>query len=291
MKIIRIKTILEFPDLPKPFLTFIGFLLVLAIGVLESITSHNIFFSLVYLFPIILIAWYDGGVLVAIISIFSVINSSVSDLVFGHVTSHSATPLWNAITMLGIFLIVGYAITMLKKLLIKERGQAHDDDLASIANISFFYEQARVEISRLAKYKRTLTLVYLSVDNLSGVNEIYGIMAGNYILHKLAQTIKSTLQSTALIARLGEAEIAILMPETENENDTAIIHKVQERLLEMVKKHGWPVTFSTGVVTCAAPTYTIDALMDMAKYLMESAKKTGKNIVKFKVLDLSSNHS
>ncbi len=282
----QIKTILQFPEkLPKPFLTFIGFLLVLVIGSLDSITSYDISVSLLYLLPIILIAWYEGGVPAAVLSVFSAVIWAISDLVSGHSFSHFAIPLWNAIMVLGMFLVVAYSVTTIKKLLIKEREHAHHDNLTSVANIGFFYEQAQVAISRSAIDKRPLTLACLSIDNLRYVNESLGYMTGDYLLHEVAQTIKSTVQSTALISRLGGAEFAILMPGTKNEDAAAIIHNVQEHLLEMVKKHGWPATFSIGVVTCDGPTYAIDELINMAKDLMKAAKETGETMAKYKKLE------
>ncbi len=112
----RIETILEFPgNLPKPFLTFVGFLLVLAIGGLDSITSYNISVSALYLLPIIL-AWYEGGMPAVIISIFSATTWALSDLASGHPYSRIAVPIWNAAMVLGMFLIVAYSITAIKKL-------------------------------------------------------------------------------------------------------------------------------------------------------------------------------
>ena len=122
----RMKTILEFPGrLPKPFLTFAGFLLVLAIGSLDSFTSYDISVSALYLLPIILIAWYEGGVAAFIISIFSAVVWALSDLTSGHAYSHLAVPIWNALMVLGMFLVVAYSIAAVKKLLAKEREHAH----------------------------------------------------------------------------------------------------------------------------------------------------------------------
>lgn len=280
-----LKTILEFPEkLPKHFLPFIGFSLVLAIGILDSLTSYDISVSLLYLFPIILIAWYEGGVLVTIISIFSVIIWAIADMVSGHIYSHIAIPIWNAIMMLGMFLIIGYTITMLKKLLIKDREHSHDDDLTNVANIRFFYEQASIEINRLSLSKRPLSLVYLAIDNLSFINESLGYVTGDFLLHEVAQTIKATLQSTAIISRFGGAEFAILIPETKNENVTAVISEVQGRLVEMAKRHKWTVTFSIGVVTGDSVAYTIDELVNMAKDLMKTSRLAGKNTAEYKKL-------
>jgi diguanylate cyclase (GGDEF)-like protein len=157
--------------------------------------------------------------------------------------------------------------------------------LTGVANIRSFYEQARIEISRSAIDKQPLTLAYIDIDNLRHVNDTLGHTAGDYLLHEAAQIMRSTLRSTDIISRLGGSKFAILMPETKNENATVIIYKVQEHLLNMVKKRGWPVTFNTGVVTCEGTTFTIDWLIKLAEELMNAARATGKNIVKSKILD------
>ena len=285
----RIKAILESPGkLPKPLFTLIGFLLVLAIGSLDSITSYDISVSALYLLPIMLIAWFEGGVPAALLSVFSAITWAMSDLVSGHPYHHIAVPIWNATMVLGMFLIVAYSITALKKLLIKEREHAFTDDLTGVANIRFFYEQARAEIGRSATSKQPLTLAYIDVENLRHINDTLGHIAGDYLLHEAAQKMRSTLRSTDVISRLGGSKFAILMPETKNEDATHIIYKVQELLLDMVEHNGWPVTFSTGIITCNGSIYTIDMLIKKAEDLMNAAKETGKNMVKSKILDLSS---
>lgn len=288
----RIKRINEFLEkLPKPYLTYFGFLLVLAIGGLDTITSYDFSVTSLYLLPIILIAWYEGGLPAALLSIFSAITWAVSDLMSGHIYSNFAVPTWNALLVLGIFLIVAYSIAAIKTFFLKERRHAHIDDLTGAANMRFFYEQARIEISRSAEYKRPLTLAYIDIDNLRYVNDTLGHIAGDYLLHEVAQIMRSTLRATDIISRLGGSKFGILMPETKNENAIVIIFKVQEHLLDMVKIKGWPVTFSTGVVTCEGTTYTIDWLIKLAEDLMNAAREAGKNMVKSKILDSSSTTS
>jgi diguanylate cyclase (GGDEF)-like protein len=260
----------------------------MAIGSLDSITNHDISISVLYLLPIVLIAWFEGGVPAAVLSILSAITWAMSDLASGHIYSHVAFPIWNAIMVLGMFLIVAYSIAAIKKLLIKEREHAYTDDLTGVANIRSFYEQARVEISKSAMYKRPLTLASIGIDNLRYVNDTHGHIAGDHLLHEAAQIMRSTLRSTDIIARLGGAKFAILMPETTNENAAGILHAVQGHLLDMVKKNGWPVSFSTGVVTRDGPTGTIDKLIKMAEDLMNAAKETGNNMVKYENLDRNS---
>ncbi len=121
----RIETIVEFFEkIPKPVLTFFAYLLVLAIGDLDYLTGYDVSVSLFYLFPVILVAWFEGGVPATLISIFSAITWAVADLAAGHAYSHISIEVWNAIMILALFLIVAYFIIFIKRLLIREhRGQ------------------------------------------------------------------------------------------------------------------------------------------------------------------------
>lgn len=285
----RIRTIIDWIEkLPKPFLTFVGFLLVLAIGSLDSLTSYDISVSVLYLLPIILIAWFEGGVAAAIISIFSAITWAVSDLASGHIYSHVAAPVWNSLVVLAMFFTVTFSVVTFKKLLQKEREHDHTDELTGAVNFKFFYEQAGREIRKAALHKRPLTLASINLDNLRQINDTYGHMAGDYILHEVSQIMKSSTRSTDLVSRLGGARFALLMPETGDKSAADIISKVQGHLLDMVKKSGWPVMFSTGVVTCEGSACTIDELIKGAEDLMNAAREAGSNTVKFKILGSSS---
>ncbi len=288
----RIKTISEFPEkLPKPILTLFGLLIILAIGGLDTITSYDVSVTVLYLLPIALIAWYEGGLPATLIAIFSAITWATSDLVSGHIYSHISVRIWNTVMILGMFLFVAYSISAVKKLFLKEHEHADTDNLTGVASIKFFYEQARIEISRAVKHKLPLTLAYVDIVNLRYVNDTLGHIAGDYLLHEVAQIMRSTLRSTDIISRLGGAKFDVLMPETTNENAKVIIHKVQERLMGVVKKKGWPVTFRTGVVTCERATYTIDELIAKAEELMNAAGEADKNAVKSKILGLSTTTS
>jgi K+-sensing histidine kinase KdpD len=118
----RTKTIIRFFEkLPKPVLTFIACLLVVGIGYLDYITGYDFSVSSFYLFPVILVAWFEGGVPATLISIFSAITWAVADLASGHVYSHISVAVWNAMMILALFLIVAYFIILLKKLSIRER--------------------------------------------------------------------------------------------------------------------------------------------------------------------------
>jgi diguanylate cyclase (GGDEF)-like protein len=271
----------------RPCQPVLGVLLVLAIGMLDIVTGREIAVSVLYVLPVMLIAWFEGGASAALISILSAITWLLTGEASGHSDSHPAVPLWNALLGLGLFLTVGYSFATAKKLLIKEREHASTDYLTGMVNARYFYEQAQIEITRAARYKRPLTLAFLDIDDFKYANATLGHLVGDDILRAVSETIKKTLRSTDTIARLEGDEFAILMPETKKEHAGAAIYKVREQLLDMARINDWPVTFSIAVVTCLNPTCTLDELITMADDLMYAAKRGGKNTVRFKILDLS----
>lgn len=105
----------------KTFLTFFLFLLVLAIGCLDFFTDYDFFVSLLYLVPVILTAWFEGGVPATVISIFCALTWAVADLVSGHIYFQRNIAIRNAFMVLALFLIVAYFIVVIKKVSAKER--------------------------------------------------------------------------------------------------------------------------------------------------------------------------
>jgi diguanylate cyclase (GGDEF)-like protein len=271
--------------IPKPVMSILGVLLAVMIGVLDRITGYEISFTPFYLLPVLLITWFEGGVSAAVISVFSAVIWLAADVTSGHVYSHFAIPLWNATMRLGIFLTVAYSFATIKKLLEREREQARVDYLTNVPNARYFYEQTRVEISRSARYKRPFTIAYIDIDNFKSVNDTLGHGSGDELLQTVAETMKTTLRLTDIIARLGGDEFAVFLPETGAEQATVAINKVQKRLRDAVEKNGWPVTFSLGVVSCYDHRSPLDELIKIADHCMYTAKKSGKNTVKYKRVD------
>jgi diguanylate cyclase (GGDEF)-like protein len=269
----------------KPFVPFLGFFLVLAIGSLDSFANYDVSVAVLYLLPVLLIAWFEGVAPAVLIAIFSSVTWAISDLASGHIYSHMACPVWNAVLVLVMFLAVACSVTALKRFLIKERERAGLNDVTGAANNGSFYEQARAEISRAAIRNRPLTLAYIRIDDLRRVHSNFGRIAGEHLLYETTQILRSTLRATDIISRQGADKFAILMPETKKENAAVIIAAVRERLLAMAKKNGWLVTCSTIVVACHGPECTIDELIRKAEEPGNAFRETDADLAKYEKLD------
>jgi diguanylate cyclase (GGDEF)-like protein len=86
-----------------------------------------------------------------------------------------------------------------------------------------------------------------------------------------------------MIARLGGDEFVILLPETNQEAAQVAVSKIKVLFENEMHKHGWPVTFSIGVLTCLDAHIAVDDLMMKADAVMYSVKKKGKNAIEYAV--------
>ena len=254
-------------------------LIALVLGWLDYITGYELSFSVFYLLPIYLAAWYIGpkaGILLcgACAAIWQ-----VSNIIAGEVFSNPAFPFWNAITRLGFFLIVTVLLSRLKNALDYEKSLARVDFLTGVLNSRAFDQIASTEIQRLARYSHPIALAYLDLDNFKAINDTLGHSTGDSLLKTVASAIRENLRSTDHVARLGGDEFAILMPETGEEAALTVVARVQSMIEDRVQKNHWPVTTSIGIVTCMEAPPSVDRLIQMADEQMYVCKKNGKDCI------------
>ncbi len=257
-----------------------GTVLAVLLGIFAYLTGPDISFLIFYLFPVSLVAWFGGrraGVLMALICAGTWFFADM----MGRVPQvHFLIPVWNVIEKLGVFLIVAYIVSAMRAAFEREKASARTDFLTGILNRRSFFESADIENNRAHRYQRPFTMVYMDLDNFKLVNDLFGHDVGDMLLRSVAETIKENIRKIDLIARMGGDEFVFLLPETGYEPAQAAVRKIQERLLDVARKHGWPVTFSIGAVTFVGSPTTVDEMIKVADNLMYSVKKSGKNMVR-----------
>jgi len=168
---------------------------------------------------------------------------------------------------------------LLNQALEREKDDARMDFLTKIANRRAFYEVALTESNRARRYGRSLTLIYIDLDNFKQVNDRCGHDVGDELLVEVAATVRSNVRSTDTVARLGGDEFAILLPETDQEAAMTVTSKLRDVLLESMRVKNWPVTFSIGVASFAVPPETVEEMVKRADAIMYSVKLQGKNSI------------
>lgn len=267
----------------KPFLIAISMLLVLLIGLIDYLAGPDISLLIFFLLPIFVAVWFVGRSAGLAVTVFSGAVWMAIAFVTSHTYIHPATPYWNIATRLGFLLIFGIILSSLKKLIEHEREAARTDYLTGVTNRRYFFEVADMEIKRARRHDRPFSVSYMDIDDFKEINDRFGHSVGDTLLKTITETIKSNVRDIDTVTRLGGDEFAILMPETDSESARAVVSRIHENLLRVVRKNLWPVTFSIGVATWARPPQAVDEMLKHADMLMYSVKSSGKNQVRHEV--------
>jgi diguanylate cyclase (GGDEF)-like protein len=258
----------------------IGFFLILLLGVVDYVSGSEIAFSLFYLIPVAVLAWFTGRGWGMVGCIISAVVWGIADYAAGQIYSHAAIYYWNTGIRLSFFVIVTLLLTALRETLEHEKALARTDALTGAMNSRSFLELAQVEMERARRRPAPFTVLYLDIDNFKAINDRLGHAAGDDVLCAVVQSLRSHLRKTDTIARCGGDEFACLLPETDEEATAAVVRKIQQTLSREVTACDWPVTFSAGVITCMDVPETADSMIKLADNLMYEAKSDGKNRVR-----------
>jgi diguanylate cyclase (GGDEF)-like protein len=271
---------------PDGALIPLALLIVAVLGGLDYVTGFEMSFSIFYLLPITLVAWFSGARSGTLLSIVSACVWAAVD-VRGDAYSPSWILAWNATTRLGIFLIITSLLSQLRASLKDERHQARTDSLTQVANGRHFLKVAESELERGRRYNRILTVVYLDIDNFKMVNDDFGHSAGDRVLRAVAVALRDSTRTSDTVARLGGDEFALLLPETDSEGATAVLQRIHSNLCDAVDEHSGRVTFSIGAVTFRSLPESVDELLWVADHMMYAAKRDGKDRIRHRVLGVA----
>ncbi len=109
---------------------------------LDYLAGPEISFSLLYLLPISLVAWFADTPSGAMISVASALTRVVAETLLGTISWHSAALYWNAALRLGFFLTVSFVLATLKKRNQRMEARVAERTAALMAEIA---ERKRLE--------------------------------------------------------------------------------------------------------------------------------------------------
>ncbi|WP_295413542.1 GGDEF domain-containing protein [uncultured Thiodictyon sp.] len=277
------KTVEHLEKISKVFWAITGATLIIVLGFVDVVTGYELSFSLFYLVPVSLLAWFAGkryGIAASIASAGAWLSA---DVLSGNHYSETIIYFWNSAIRFGFFIIVTLLLVELKKALEYERILSRIDRLTGATSVDFFYELLQAEINLFRRYRQPFTVAYVDLDNFKAVNDQFGHSTGDRVLNTVVTQTRKELRKTDIVARLGGDEFAILFPETDQRAAQIALSKIQRGLLNEMLKNNWPVTFSIGVVTFNATPNTANELIKMADDLMYAVKKNEKNAIRYSV--------
>ena len=277
------KTIDRLENWNKSVLVLVSLMLIIGLGLIDYFTGYEFSFSLFYVLPIALMVWFAGKWFGIYAAIISAIIWFLADVFSGNLYTLPAIFIWNTAIQFGFFLIVTLLLAALRSSLEREKKLSRTDGLTGAYSASFFTDSLQAEINRAKRYQHPFSLAYLDLDNFKSVNDQQGHAAGDTVLQTVVNHIQTNTRKTDLVTRLGGDEFAILFPETPHLAVKSALSKIEKSLNNEMRKFGWPVTFSIGVITFIESPDTANELIKMADDLMYTVKNNGKNAIVYSI--------
>jgi len=158
---------------------------------------------------------------------------------------------------------------------------ATTDDLTNLLNRRHFFELAEKELTRAKRYQQHFSLLIIDIDNFKTINDKYGHLSGDRVLHVVARCIRQNSRNVDISGRYGGDEFVILLPETQ----PAFTQIFAERLCQIIptelkemEEITIPITLSIGIANFSGEAnITFDKLLDRADEALYAAKQAGRN--------------
>lgn len=158
-----------------------------------------------------------------------------------------------------------------------------NDRLTGLFNRAYGEEYLANEVLRTARTRSSLVVGMIDVDHFKEFNDTYGHAAGDATLRRVAQSLRSNLRRSDVIARFGGDEFLVVLPATDLGRGIEKFEeiRVDVGLHEVRLPRGVTskLTLSIGVAAWGADGMSVDALLDVADARLYAAKRGGRNRV------------
>jgi len=155
------------------------------------------------------------------------------------------------------------------------------DDLTDLYNKNFILSRLDEEIKRAVFYQRPCSFVLFNVDNFKDFREVYGELASEEALKRLAKLLKDNMIPVGKAARVSVDEFAMLLPEKNKKEASYIAEDIRKKIesVSLLREAKAKLTISGGVSENPIDGATGQELYKRAVEAVKEAKAAGKNRV------------
>lgn len=262
----------------NPMIRRLLILLITAVlGMIDLATGYEYSFSVFYLLPVSIAAWYDQFKITALTIMLSAMTWLIADIHAGHHYSNTFIPLWNAFVRLGFFSIVAFLLINVRKNWQEMKNLAMKDQLTSLDNSRAFDIEYRI-LRKLNFRKQSLFAVgIIDLDGFKAVNDTHGHHRGDEVLLQFSQILKKSCRSSDIVARLGGDEFAIILLDIDETQAYLCDHHLRTLFAESGLNQKYGVDFSMGLAILSELPENLEDATKTADQLMYQSKSLGKS--------------
>jgi diguanylate cyclase (GGDEF)-like protein len=153
---------------------------------------------------------------------------------------------------------------------------AYYDALTGLPNRSSLMEALESAIVAADQDDGALALLHLEVGHFYDINKVLGYSSGDKLLLELGRRLAQVAHEGEMLARLGEAEFALLLPHAGADEAVQVAQRLVSTLRKPVEVSGFTLDARVSVGIALFPTHACDAdaLVRRANAAVHQAKPT-----------------
>jgi diguanylate cyclase (GGDEF)-like protein len=136
---------------------------------------------------------------------------------------------------------------------------AYYDTLTGLPNRTKLFEVLQGEMESAKQEERSLALLHLEVSSFHDINKVLGYQSGDGLLQELRRRLARVVHGDELLARVGEAEFALLLPHGGAENAVQVAQRLLTALREPVLVGALTVDARVEIGVALFPEHATDA--------------------------------
>jgi diguanylate cyclase (GGDEF)-like protein len=159
------------------------------------------------------------------------------------------------------------------------------DGLTGLYNQTYIKARLQEEIQRGERYKSALSLMMIDLDDFKPLNDRYGHIVGDRVLHAFGELLQDVIRSSDIAGRYGGEEFLIILPQTSCLDAAAAAERIRKEIslfpfrLGSAEDKTCRITVSVGVYASPFLSQKTDEIIGLADAALYRAKKEGKNKV------------
>ncbi len=156
------------------------------------------------------------------------------------------------------------------------------DEVTAVYSNRFFNELLGKQLSLAKRRNESLCLLIVDVDHFKEILDNYGSGVGDLVLQQVAGVLSDFLREYGIIARYGDDEFAIIMPDM-SKNRALVLADDLRRIIESTDfedgttELSVTLTVSIGIATFPEPATDQESLIKWANKALYKAKEDGRN--------------
>ena len=158
------------------------------------------------------------------------------------------------------------------------------DELTGLYNAAYMKGRLEEEVRRAMRYHRPCSLILLDLDDFERLQDLYGMLAAEAVLHQVAEILKTHVSDIDRVGRMGPDEFAVILPEKNKREAIELAELLRGAVEHHVFSNG-PNSLPCSLHLCAAVSENpldgsvAEKLFSKAESTMRAAKQQGKNKV------------